>query len=94
MSFDAVESSVYWKIWRQLATGARLALGAAARLIAPGTRTDFWLMYRVAKSSSGLSDVFASLRSGGLVFLLSWQDIRQRYRTFLGHSGSRSAMPC
>jgi ABC-type polysaccharide/polyol phosphate export permease len=37
-------------------------------------------MYRVAKSSSGLSDVFASLSSGGLVLLLSWQDIRQRYR--------------
>ena len=37
-------------------------------------------MYRVAKNSSGLSDVFAALSSGGLVLLLSWQDIRKRYR--------------
>jgi ABC-type polysaccharide/polyol phosphate export permease len=37
-------------------------------------------MYRVPKNTSGVSDAIAALQSGGLVFLLSWQDVRQRYR--------------
>lgn len=37
-------------------------------------------MYRVPKSTSGVSDAVAALQSGGLVLLLSWQDVRQRYR--------------
>jgi lipopolysaccharide transport system permease protein len=37
-------------------------------------------MYRVANNSSGSSDTAAALKSSGLVFLLSWQDVRQRYR--------------
>lgn len=37
-------------------------------------------MYQVAKNPTGLSDVLASLKSAGLVWLLSWHDVRQRYR--------------
>lgn len=37
-------------------------------------------MYRVAKNTSGFSDAIAALNSGSLVLLLSWQDVRQRYR--------------
>ena len=37
-------------------------------------------MYRVAEDSSGLADIVAALKSYRLVALLSWQDMRQRYR--------------
>jgi lipopolysaccharide transport system permease protein len=37
-------------------------------------------MYRVPKNTSGVSDAVAALQSGSLVLLLSWQDVRQRYR--------------
>ena len=37
-------------------------------------------MYRVAKGTTGISDISAALGSSRLVVLLAWQDIRQRYR--------------
>jgi homopolymeric O-antigen transport system permease protein len=37
-------------------------------------------MYRVAKNTTGVSDIAAALSSSRLVFLLAWQDILQRYR--------------
>ena len=37
-------------------------------------------MYRVAEDSSGLADIVAAIKSYRLVALLSWQDMRQRYR--------------
>src|SRR6187401_2557632 len=37
-------------------------------------------MYRVAKDTTAASDISAALSSSRLVFLLAWQDIRQRYR--------------
>jgi ABC-2 type transport system permease protein len=40
-------------------------------------------MYHVAKKPTGTLDVIAALKSSGLVWLLAWQDVRQRYRRSL-----------